>query len=369
MLNLIIPSFASESFRISGMGGAFVAISTGETSVFGNPASLVNLKENNASLSFSTQNLDYQNLPLENEDQANTSLSFRLIPSLYYTRSFGKFGVGFGYVYDLDNRNSTIRIESTTAEYIVNENKFISDTNTILKYDLFKEKYPIFCLAYSVKPELAIGIRLKYRDQVFKKGVITRPFKLTSVHDPDVNKNDATKLLPAIINNLNIGQSIDDFKEGEYSNEEVEADLSGKGLDVDFGMQTMVYEQWKMTAGFMIDHLIQRKIALSQPSILRLGIGSIPYSWLVAGFDLHKTINDKGFGMNIGWEAAYSWQKGFSGGAVFRSGLSYESSKTNLSLGVGIRLGDSEWNYAIIKPLDGSSISQATHVFSSLTRF
>jgi hypothetical protein len=360
---------ASESLRISGMGGAFVAVKTGETSVFGNPSALTNVQNNNAAISLFTQNLDYQNLPLVNEEQANTSISFRLRPSIYYTRAIGKFGLGLGYVYDLDNRGTTIRIESTTAEYIVDERKFLSDTNTILKYDLFKEKFPIFSVAYSINPELAIGIRLKYRDQVYKKGVITRPLQLSAVHGPDVNRNDATKLLPAIINNLDIGKSIDDFKQGKYGNEEVEADLSGSGIDVDLGMQADLYKKLNMTVGFMIDHLIQQWITLSQPSILRLGIGSVPFSWLATGLDLHKTINNKGFGVNVGWEASFSWQKGFSGGVILRNGFSYDLSKSNLSLGVGLRLGGSVWDYALVKPLDSSPISQATHLVSSSIEF
>jgi len=366
---LIMPAFANESFRISGMGGAFVAIPTGETSVFGNPASLINVQDNNASISFSTQNLNYQNFPLSEGEQAHTNLSFRIKPTIYYTRAFGRFGLGLGYVYDLDNRDSTIKVESTTAEYIVNENKFTSDTNTIFNYDLFREKLPMFCLAYSLKPDLAIGLRLKYRDQTYKKGIIIRPFRLTSIHDPDVNRNDATKLLPAIINNLDIGQAIDDFKNNEYGKDEVENDLSGKGLDIDLGMQSKIYERWNVSAGLMIEHLIQRKITLAQPSILRIGVSSIPFSWLSTGFDMHKTISSKGFGVNIGWEASYSWQKYFRGGAVFRNGLSYESSKTNVSLGIGVKLGDSEWNYALIKPIDGSSPHLATHLLASSTRF
>ncbi len=364
-----IPSYASESFRISGMGGAFVAIPIGETSIFGNPASLINIQDNNASISFSANNLDYQNLPLEDQEQAYTSFSFTLKPTIYYTRAIGKFGIGVGYVYDLDNRNTKIKVDSTTAEYIVDENKFISDTNTTFDYDLFREKLPIFCIAYSVSPEMAVGLRLKYRSQVFKKGVITRPFRLAAIHDPDVNRNDATKLLPAIINNLDVGQSVDDFGEGVYGNEEVEVDLSGRGLDVDLGVQKNVYDQWNMVAGFMIEHLLQQNITLPQPSILRIGVASLPFSWLAVGLDMHKTINSKGFGVNMGWEASYSWQIWFRGSAVFRNGFFHDSSGSNLSIGIGFGLGSSDWNYALVKPLDGSPISRATHLLSSAVKF
>ena len=360
---------ADESLRIAGMGGTFIATRNTEASVFGNPAGLTIVEANNASASFSTQNLDYQNLLIADEAQLNTLVSFRLMPSVYYSRAIGKFGVALGYLYDLDNRGSTIKIDKTTAEYAVDERKFSSDTNTILKYNLFRESVPVVSVGYSVKPDMTIGVRLKYRHQTFKKGVITRPLRLSAVHGPDVNRNDATKLLPAIINNLDIGKSIENFKNGEDSTEDVEADLSGRGIDIDLGIQMKIYDQSNVYLGFMLEHLIQRKVALAQPSVIRIGIATIPLSWLNAGFDVHKSLSKKGLEMNLGWEAHYEWQRWFSGGVVFRNGFSRESSGNNLSLGIGLSLGGSEWDYALVKPLDGSSISKATHKLSSTTRF
>jgi hypothetical protein len=360
---------ASESLRIAGMGGVFVAVQNTETSVYGNPAGLTVVEANNVSAELSTQNLDYQSLPTNDEASLNTMVSFRLTPTICYSRAIGKFGVALGYLYDLDNRGSTLEIDKTTAEYAVDERKFTSDTNTILKYNLFRESVPIISLGYSAKPDMTIGFRLKYRHQIFKKGVITRPLRLSAVHGPDVNRNDATKLLPAIINNLDIGKSIENFKNGEDSTEEVESDLSGKGIDIDLGIQTKIYDKSNVYLGFMLEHLIQRKVALAQPSVIRIGISAIPLSWLNAGFDVHKSLSKKGLEMNLGWEAHCEWQRWFSGGVVFRNGFSRESSENNLSLGIGLSLGGSEWDYALVKPLDGSSISKATHKLSSTTRF
>jgi hypothetical protein len=294
-------------------------------------------------------------------------VSFRLMPSVYYSRAIGKFGVALGYSYDLDNRGSIIKIDKTTAEYAVDERKFTSDTNTILTYNLFRESVPVMSVGYSVKPDTTVGLRLKYRHQIFKKGAITRPLLLSAVHGPDVNRNDATKLLPAIINNLDIGKSIENFKNGEDSTEEVETDLSGRGIDVDLGLQIKIYDN--VYLGFMLEHLIQRKVASAQPSEIIIGVGAIPLSWLNAGFDVHKSLSNKGLDMNLGWEAHYEWQRWFSGGLVFRNGFFRKSSENNVSLGIGLSLGRSEWDYAFVKPMDGSSIGKATHQLSSTTRF
>jgi hypothetical protein len=359
-------SYANEQLRIAGMGGAFAGILNTEASIFGNPASLTGIKDNNISAGLFAQNLEYQSLPIDDGSQLNTEISFRLNPSIYYCKAIGKFGVALGYLYDLDNRGSTIKINATTAEYIVDERKFISDTNTIIKYNLFRESVPAFSVGYSIKQDLSVGIRLKYREQIFKKGVINRPLVLSAIHDPDVNRNDATKLLPAIINNLDIGASIDNFKNGKDSVESVEADSSDGGIDIDIGMQKTMKS---VTIGVMIDHLIQRKIVLSQPSELRLGVGVTPNKWINGGFDIHKSLKDKGIGLNVGLEAHYYWEKWFKGGIILQNGFSHEASKNNISFGAGLMLGSSKWSYALVKPIDDTPISKATHIIASSTRF
>jgi len=360
-------AYASEQIRIAGMGGTFVGMLNTESAIFGNPASLIGIKDNNIAVGLSAQNLEYKSLPINDGSQLNTKISFRLNPSIYYCRAIGKFGIAFGYFYDFDNRSSAIKINATTAEYIVDERKFISNTDTIINYDLFRESVPVFSLGYSINDDLSIGIKFKHRHQIFKKGVINRSLVLSAVHDPDVNRNDATKLLPAIINNLDIGKSIDDFKNGKDSVESVEADSSESGFDIDIGVQRQIAKN--IVVGVMLDHLIQHKIVLSQPAELRLGIGAVPVRWLTAGFDVHKSLKDKGIEFNIGYEANYEWKKWFKGGAFLQNGLSREAGKNNVSLGLGLTLGSSKWSYAFVKPIDNTPISKATHIFASSTRF
>ena len=374
---LLCPTFslvsANEAARLAGMGGAFVGLYSTEGAIFGNPAGLCNVQANNLSVALTLRSLDYESPPPGEDEQLNTSLSFRLSPSIYYSRMIGSVvGIGLGYVDDLDNRSSVFKIENTEAEYIVDERKFASDTDTVLEYDFFREKGPVLSLGYPLNPRLAIGIRLKYRHQIVKEGTIHRPLHLEAVHGEEVNRNDATRLLPAIIDNLEIEDAIERFKEGEDGYEDVIADLSGSGLDFDLGMQAKLSTSGNISAGFMLDHLIQRRIVNPEPSKIRFGIGAMPKKWLVAALDFQKALGNSGLNVNLGWEVSYRWQRWFSGGIMIRNGFTHESSngaKDKLSIGIGLVLGESHWDYTLVKPLDGSPLHKAAHMFSSTTRF
>jgi len=363
------PAFANESLRIAGMGGAFVGFYNTEGAIFGNPAGLISIQDNNLSLALSAQDMYYEGLPSGEGEQLNTMISFRLRPSVYYSRVIKGVGVSLGYVDDLDNRSSIFKVGETLAEYSVDERKLTTETNTVLEYDFFRDKAGILSLGYPIKPEVAVGLRLKYRQRSDKVGTIYRPLRLSAVHGEEVNRNDATKLLPAIMDNLDIADAVDKFKAGEDSYEEVVTDLSGGGLDMDLGVQAKISETGNISVGFMLDHLIQRRIINAQPSSIRIGIGAVPTDWLVAGFDLQKVLADGGLNVNLGWEVHYEWQRWFSGGITIRNGFTHESSKDKLSVGIGLTLGGSHWDYTLVKPLDGSHIGRATHMFSSTTRF
>ncbi len=367
---------ADESLQIAGMGGAFVGLHSVEGGIFGNSAGLISIQDNNLSIALSAQDLDYESLPLSEGEQSNALVSFRLTPSIYYSRVIRGVGVSLGYVDDVDSRN-TIRVPDTVASYIVDERKFISETDTILEYDFFRDQGVVLSLGYPVKPGVGVGIKLKYKHRTVKEGVIHRPLILTAVHEEDVNRNDPAKLLPAIIDNLDIGDAIDRFRAGEGSREDVIADLTGSGLDFDFGIQAKLFEPGNVSVGFILEHLIQRRIVKPQPTGIRLGLGARPTEWLAAAIDLQRSLDDSGIKINLGWEVSYRWQRGFSGGIMIRNGFAHESprdlssnrTKDKLSIGIGVILGESHWDYTLVKLLDSSPISKATHMFSSTVRF
>ncbi len=194
-------AFANESLQIAGMGGAFAGLHSVEGGIFGNSAGLISIQDNNLSVALSTQDLDYGGLPLSEDEQANTWISFRLTPSIYYSGTIKGVGISLGYVDDADSRN-IIKIIDAKASYAVDERKFTSETDTVLEYDFFREQGAALSLGYPINQELAIGIKLKYRHRTVKEGVIHRPLILTAVHGEDVNRNDPVMLLPAIIARL-----------------------------------------------------------------------------------------------------------------------------------------------------------------------
>ena len=220
-------------------------------------------------------------------------------------------------------------------------------------------------------------IKLKYKHRTVKEGVIHRPLILTAVHGEDVNRNDPVKLLPAIIDNLDVGDAIDSFKSGEGSSEDVIADLTGSGLDFDIGMQVKLNDSGDVIAGFVLEHLIQRRIVRPQPAGIRLGVGARPTEWMTAAIDICKSLDTSGLDVNLGWEISYKWNRWFSGGIMIRNGFAHESpgdsslnkTKDKLSMGIGLVLGESHWDYTLVKPLDSSPILEATHMFSSTVRF
>ena len=367
---------AREALKIASMGGAFVGLQSVGGGIFGNPAGLINVQANNLSLALSVQNLDYESLPRSEDQRMNTWVSGRIAPSIYYSRTFKGVGMSLGYMDDLDNR-STFRVENTQAAYIADERKLTSDTDTVLEYDFFRDSGAILSLGRMVRPDIAIGAKLKYRRRTAKEGTIYRPLHLTSVHEEDINRNDPAKLLPAIIDNLDIEDAIDRFKDGEDNREDVIVDLSGGGLDFDFGMQVKLPSSGNVLAGFMLEHLIQSRIVNPQPSAIRLGIGARPIEWLAAAIDFRKALNKSGLDVNLGWEIHYEWRRWFSGGIIVRNGFAHESStnspseqtKDKLSIGIGLILGESHWDYTLVRPLDDSPLHQARHMLSSSTKF
>ena len=127
----------------------------------------------------------------------------------------------------------------------------------------------------------------------------------------------------------------------------------------------------------MLEHLIQSRIVKPQPSVIRLGIGARPVEWMVAAVDFRKALNSSGLNVNLGWEIYCKWRRWFSGGIIIRNGFAHESptdlssgqAKDKLSIGIGLILGESHWDYTLARPLDSSPLRKATHMLSSSIRF
>ena len=172
VLSLLIGSVgvANEKLRIVGMGGVKIGIYAPDAGIFGNPASLLGVAENNLSLSVSAENYRYDKPPATDDNLFLATLNFDSQPSVYYSRHFGDFGVSVGYAGML-NGFAKIEVEPTRSEYIVDQRRFSATTNMVTAYDLLWESGWSIGFSRTLKDSL-VGFRLKRVSQTSKRGKI-----------------------------------------------------------------------------------------------------------------------------------------------------------------------------------------------------
>lgn len=363
LFNYIPIAMSNESLRIAGMGGAFIGISSLDAGVFGNPATLVDVKENNLSGAFSIENFRYDELSEMLDKQFASELVLRSNPSIYYSRSYGDMGFSVGYISDWNIHKATFTIADTQSSYIVNERRFEAETPFFADYDVLWENGVAF--GFSKRLQTAIvGMRLKIFRQTAKRGRLISALRLESEHGEDVNPNDPRQLIPAIIDNLEHSIRRDD---------EVELDLSDTGLDFDFGMQTDILTKKLgvegITAGFILTNILHRKLIAKRHSELGIGLGYEPAHWFTTGLDLRKQFAEKGVTVNFGWEVRGKWRRGASIEAAVRNGFEISIAQKQFSLGFLLALGNSYWEYTLTKRFEGESYREANHIVASTIRF
>ena len=363
LVNFIPLALSHEALRIAGMGGAFIGISSLDAGVFGNPATLVDVKENNLSGAFSIENFRYDELSETLDKQFASKLALRSKPSIYYSRAYGDMGFSVGYISDWNIHRATFTIADTQSSYIVNERRFEAETPSFTNYDVLWENG--VALGFSKRLQKAIiGMRIKIIRQTAKRGRLVSALRLESEHGEDVNPNDPRQLLPAIIDNL---------EHSIHRDDEVEVDLSDTGLDFDFGMQTDILTKKLgvegITAGFILTNILHRKLVAKPYSELGIGLGYEPAHWFTTGLDLRKQFAEKGVNVNFGWEIRGKWQRGASIEAAVRNGFEISIAQKQFALGLLVALGDAYWEYTLTKQFEGESYSEANHIVASTIRF
>ena len=354
---LPITSLANEALRIAGMGGVFIGISSSDAGVFGNPAVLTDVDNNNLAFAFSMENFSFDELPKDSNEQYARRLSLRSKPSLYYSRSHKGIGFSVGLLIGM-NSTARLSIESTRSDYIVNERKFESDTDVLTDYGLLWEGGAILGLSKKLH-NAKFGMRLKILRQIAKHGQLVSTLHLTSIHGEDVNPNKPKEFIPAIIDNV------------EYEilrGDNAELDLSVTGLDIDIGIHADVLAE-KITAGFVFSNLLQRKLTVPRHATVGIGVGYTQFDWITAGLDLRKKFGEKGLAANLGWEIYGKLRKGASVDVALRNGISRENAQNRFSLGIKLALGNSCWEYAQTRRITGQSFRNANHVIASTICF
>jgi len=358
VISLSTAASANEALRIAGMGGAFIGISSSDAGIFGNPAVLTDVENNNLTFAFSIENFSYDELSEDPNEKFAAALSLRSEPSLYYSRSYKGIGFSLGILAGLHSKEAKFVIETTRSDYIVNERKFEAYTDVLLNYDALWESGIILGLGKRLQ-NAKLGMRLKVLRQTAKRGQIASALHLTSVHGEEVNRNQPKEFIPAIIDNLKYEILRDD---------NAELDLSATGLDIDIGMHTDVLAEG-ITAGVLFSNLLQLKLADSRHAMLGVGVGYNPVDWITSGLDVRKKFGEKGLAANLGWEIRGQFRKGASVDVAFRNGISMENSQTRFSLGVKLALGNSYWEYSLTKRFSGQSLRNANHVVASTICF
>ena len=217
-----------------------------------------------------------------------------------------------------------------------------------------------------------LGIRLKMFRQSVKRGRIVSTVQLKSVNCVHTNPNDPRDLLPCVVDDV-LNRFLDDPKESISRTDEVEQDLSSVGFDIDVGMQTDVLTKKfgvkGLTAGFTLKNLLHRKIAVARHAEVGIGLGYTPVKWATVGLDVRKNTGEKGMNIILGGEILGQWRRGFSADVALRSGLDLSSARKRFAFGALLALGNSYWEYALIKEFNSGLFRDASHIVASTIRF
>ena len=369
LLSIAITStgVTDEKLRIAGMGGVKIGMRTPDAGVFGNPAALLDVEANNLSLAFSIEDYHYEELPETAVIQFASVLTLDSRPSIYYSRSYGDFGVSVGYTATLDN-SAKFEVESTRSEYIVDEQRFSATTNMTTAYNLFWEYG--WAIGFSKQlHEGLFGLRLKRMSQQTKRGRILSTLNLESQHRSDVNINDPRDLIPAIIDSLDFADPAQYFDATDEPTQDVtvtkfELDI---GYQRDFSIDAL--GRRNLRTGLIIENLLQRKLIKQLPLKFGLGAAYEPLKWISVGLDISRVSGHRGLDFAIGWELHEAWQRGFTGAAALRGGLNRIDGTAAFSIGMSFALGSLRWEYTLNKRFRDQPLNQASHFFASTVRF
>ena len=365
-LSLLLGSrgVADEKLRIVGMGGVKIGVYAPDAGIFGNPAALLGVAENNLSISASVENYRYDKPPGTTGSQFFATLNFDSQPSVYYSRSFGDFGVSVGYTGMFDGF-AEIEVEPTRSEYIIDQRSFSATTNMVTDYALLWESGWSIGFSRRLKDSL-VGFRLKRVSQTSKRGQILSGVSLRAEHGSDVNINDPRALIPAIINSLDLDDPAQYFDSVDAPSQ----DLTVRGFELDLGYQREeTLRNRPLRAGLIVENLFQRKLIEPLPLKLGVGIAHEPFDWMTLGFDISRVFGHRGLDFAIGGELHESWTRGFKGATALRGGISRIDATGMFSVGITFTLGSLHSGYTLKKRFTGQPFGEATHLFASTVRF
>ena len=368
LLAAVIPvsSTANEMLRIAGMGGTRIATSADDAGIFGNPASLVSVKHHNIALGITFENLHWTELPKQNREQFVAETNIDLYPSIYYSYTFGEWGVSAGYIAQLTNF-ANFTFHPTRAEYDINARRFSAETDLITNYSLFREDSWVLGLSRKVG-ESAVGTRLKWVAQDVKTGAVVSTLNLAARHGPDVDAHAPDQLIEAIVEEIQFGDRVREI----VHEEQPTFDRTTNRLELDIGFQ---HEVWfdadrahpPLQIGVLFENLLRANLVEPLPFRLGIGVAYEPLEWIAVGADLWRDTGQSGLGFAVGTELHKAWGDASPIVVALRIGAGHANSVLYFSSGVGVGLGTTYLEYTV--RLGSFSYDSYRHLFAFTLRF
>lgn len=348
ILTTVTPplSTANEMLRIAGMGGTRIATSAEDAGIFGNPASLVHVKDHNLALGIAAENIRWTELPKQGTTQFVAEANVDISPAVYYSHAFGKWGASVGYASRFTNfANATL--ESTRAEYNRNSRQFSATTALFTDYNLFQERSWVIGLSRDLGKS-AVGTRVRLLKQVVNRGTAISTLNLASRHGPEVDVAVPEELIEAIVHELQFGDRVRDI----VHERQPTLERTVNRLELDVGFQRPIWFSTKPTpppllVGVLFENLLRADSVERRPFRFGIGAAYVPLKWITVAADLWRDFGQKGISFAVGSELQKTWTGVVPKTIALRVGAGRTNAVLHFSLGVGFRLGTTHLEYTI----------------------
>ncbi len=359
-------STANEMLRIAGMGGTRIATSADDAGIFGNPASLVSVRHHNLALGIATENLHWTELPKHGREQFVAEANIDLYPSVYYSQTYGEWGVSAGYTATSMNF-ADFTLSATRAEYDINARRFSSETDLITNYSLFREENWVFGLSRKIAGSV-VGTRLKWVAQDVKTGAVVSTLNVAARHGSDVDANVPRQLIEAIVEEAQFGDRVREI----VHEQKPTFDRAANRLELDIGFQREIWfdahrSNPPLQIGVLFENLLRADLVESLPFRLGIGMAYEPLEWIVVGADLWRNVGQGELGYAIGTELHKTWKRAYPITVALRLGAGRAHSVQHLSAGAGLRLGTTYLEYTV--GFGSFTYDSYRHLFAFTLRF
>ena len=368
ILTAVIPSLsiANEILRIAGMGGTRIATAAEDAGIFGNPASLVGVKHHNFALGATAENIHWTELPKQGTVQFATEANIDISPAFYYSHAFGKWGTSAGYAARFTNFVD-FTLESTRAEYRRNSRQFSATTDLFTRYDLLQERSWTIGISRELGKS-ATGLRLRVLKQVVNRGMTISTLNLEARHGPEVDVDVPEELIEAIVEELQFGDRVRDI----VHEHQPTLERTVNRLELDIGFQRPIWFDPKQTnppllVGVLFENLLRADLVEPHPFRVGMGAAYEPLEWLTVAADLWRDFGQKGISFAVGSEFQKTWTEMAPKTVALRLGAGRTDATLHFSFGVGLRLGTTYLEYALM--LGNFTYESDKHLLAFTLRF